>query len=68
MNNTLPKTKKYILTLVAFMLYVIQYAQEVKPPNPGRPGGGHPGENLPIDGGIFLLSILAVAYGVMKKK
>lgn len=65
MNNTLPKTKKYILTLVAFMLCIMQYAQDVKPPVPTR---DHPGENLPIDGGIFLLSILAVAYGVMKKK
>ncbi len=69
MKNIHPKTKRYILTLITIMLYVVQYAQEIKPPRPGgRPGGGHPGEDLPIDGGLLLLGLFAVIYGMIKKK
>ena len=59
------KYKKYILTAFSLLIYVVQYAQSIKPPVPTR---DHPGEDLPIDAGVFLLGLLAVVYGVIKKK
>ncbi len=41
------------------------YGQDIppKPPDGGRP----PPPGFPIDGGIIILGIIAVAYGVAKK-
>ncbi len=56
---------KYFLLLLMFCLSVaFVYGQDM-PPKP--PDGGRPPPGLPIDGGIIILGIIAVAYGVTKK-
>jgi hypothetical protein len=61
MNNFLNK-KYYLIVLVYSLSLIIGYAQSIHPPGPPAP----PGE--PIDGGVFLLSLIAIIYGVSKKK
>ncbi|MBL4905676.1 MAG: hypothetical protein JKZ00_06660 [Flavobacteriaceae bacterium] len=56
------KRIKYTL-IVAILLTATMYGQAVPPPVPPPPPPG-----LPIDGGIFLLLLSGVVYGVKKLK
>lgn len=57
--------RKYFLLLLFFVTVSIGFAQDIPPPNPPPPGFG---DQVPIDGGVFLLGILALVYGFFKKK
>jgi hypothetical protein len=55
-------TKKYLTILVLFLSMGVLFAQSIPtPPNPGPPG-------FPIDGGLLILSAIALGFGVSKKK
>jgi hypothetical protein len=62
--SNLFKNKYFLVVIVYTLSLVTCFAQSVPPPDPS----GRPGPGLPIDGGILLLSIIAVVYGVSKKK
>jgi uncharacterized membrane-anchored protein len=62
MNNFLNK-KYYLVVLLYAMSLFVSFAQSIHPPNPNPPPIGEP-----IDGGILILSIVALIYGVSKKK
>lgn len=56
---------KYFLLLLLSLSVISSYAKDITPPTPNPPPGP-PG--LPIDGGILVLSMIAIAYGIIKKK
>lgn len=55
------KNKLYIMSLCVILFSVMLYSQGPPPP----PGDD---DSLPIDGGISLLIVAGVAYGVYEKK
>ena len=54
--------RKYILLVLFFATVGIFYAQST-PPNPNPPPPG-----LPINAGVFILSLAALAYGIIRKQ
>ena len=62
MNNFF-KNKIYLFVLVYSLTMIVTYAQ-TNPPAPTGPGL----DDLPIDGGLILLSLAAISYGIIKKK
>ena len=63
MNNFF-KNKIYLFVLVYSLTMIVTYAQTNPPPVPPGPGL----DDLPIDGGLILLSLAAISYGIIKKK
>lgn len=64
------KFNKYLLSLALVLICATMYAQKKGDvPVPGT-NGGTPPPGLPIDGGLSLLFISGIAYGVyeLKKK
>ena len=65
---------KLFIFLTAIMLVAPSFAQGPTPPsdNPSALGGnnpavGHPGSGAPVGGGLEIMLMLAVAYGVKKQ-
>jgi hypothetical protein len=56
-----PRKKYLFLLLMFFVASVITYAQTT-PPNPNPPPPG-----LPIDGGLALIGLIGLVYGISKK-
>jgi len=57
------KFNKYLLSFSSLLICATMLAQ--KPPEPTGPP---PGPGLPIDGGLFVLLISGVAYGIYELK
>ena len=66
-NPKIKMKRKLSIIFLSICLLVFSaevYAQKIEPPKPGAPGP--PG--TPIDGGLSLLIIAGVAYGVYEKR
>lgn len=62
--------KKFVGVISFVLVFSIGYSQTPPPPNGGNNGqGGTPvGGGAPIGGGMFILSTMALAYGLGKRK
>ncbi|MFA5297937.1 MAG: hypothetical protein WC389_06975 [Lutibacter sp.] len=66
------KINLFLLSFCFMLISVVAYSKEPpKPPKNGHKemgGPGVPGPGLPIDGGLSLLLVSGVAYGIFELK
>ncbi|MDO9038610.1 MAG: hypothetical protein Q7U59_09720 [Lutibacter sp.] len=62
------KKVKIILLCFSFMLFTLAAYSKPKPPKPEEGGAPPPPPGLPIDGGLSLLLVSGVAYGIYTLK
>lgn len=56
-----------LFVFIAFVYTPSAFAQEPPPPPPAHGSGGNvPGGGAPIGGGAFILTLLAIGYGLKK--